>query len=74
MGTEMAVFFVNIFMSAVETEIIYRSYLKPLIWKRYIYDVFSLWNINKEGITTFTQLANNDHPTIKFVRILGRKI
>ena len=42
MGTKMAVSFANIFMAAVETEIINRSHLKPLTWKRYIDDVFSL--------------------------------
>ena len=65
MSTKMTVSFANIFMTAVETEIINRSHLKPFIWERYIYDVFSLWNIHKEGITTLTQLANNYHPTIK---------
>ena len=41
---------------AVETE--------PLTWKRYIDDV-SLWNINKEGINAFKELANNYHPTME---------
>ena len=66
MGTKMAVSFANIFMAAVETEIINRSHFKPLIWKRYIDDIFSLWNINEEEIYSFTELANNYHPTIKF--------
>ena len=66
MGTKMAVSFANIFMAAVETEIINRSHLKPLTWKRYIDDVFSLWNINKEEINSFIELANSYHPTIKF--------
>ena len=66
MGTKMAVSFANIFMAAVETEIIERSSKKPLIWKRYIDNVFSLWNLNKEEITAFIELANNYHPTIKF--------
>ena len=65
MGTKMAVSFTNIFMAAVETEIIERSSKKPLIWKRYIDDVFSLWNLNKEEITAFIELANNYHPTIQ---------
>ena len=66
MGTKMAVSFANIFMAAVETEIIERSSKKPLIWKRYIDDVFSLWNLNKEVITAFIELGNNYHPTTKF--------
>jgi len=61
MGTKMAVSFANIFMAAVETEIINRRRLKSLIWKRYIDDFFSLWNINKEEINTFIELANNYH-------------
>ena len=51
MGTKMAVSFANIFMATVETEIINRSHFKPLTWKRYIDDVFSLWNINNKKFT-----------------------
>ena len=40
MGTKMAVSFANIFMSAVETEIISLSNTKPLQWKRYIDNIF----------------------------------
>ena len=47
MGTKTAVAFANIFMAAVETEIINRSHFKPLTWKRYIDDVFFLCNITK---------------------------
>ena len=40
-GTAMAVSFANLFMAAVETEILSQSTKKPLVWKRYIDDVFS---------------------------------
>ena len=50
MGTKVAVSFGNIFMSAVETEIINKSKIKPLEWKRYIDDVFSLWETNRGEI------------------------
>ena len=66
MGTKMAVSFANIFMAEVETDIINQSPNKPLIWKRYIDNIFSLWNTNKEAIHNFTKLANSFHPTIKF--------
>ena len=65
MGTKMAVSFANIFMAEIETEIIGRSATKPLAWKRYIDDVFSLWNVSKNEIQTFIELANNYHATIK---------
>ena len=67
MGTKKAVLnFTNIFMATVETEIINRSHFKLLTWKRYIDDVFSLWNINKEEINSFLELANGYLLTIKF--------
>ena len=40
--------FANLFFAAVETEILNKSTEKPLVWKRYIDDVFSLWNTNIE--------------------------
>ena len=66
MGTKMAVSFANIFMGKVESQILSRSALKPLAWKRYIDDIFSIWNINKGEVTQFIGQANNHHPTIKF--------
>ena len=65
MGTKMAVYFANIFMGKVESQILSRSALKPLAWKRYI-DDFSIWNINKGEVTRFIEQANSHHPTIKF--------
>ena len=62
----MAVSFANIFMSALESEIIYKSPNKPQEWKRFIDDIFSLWNIDKEEIYSFIEQANNHYPTIKF--------
>ena len=66
MGTKMAVAFANIFMNAIETELIRLSPYKPLVWKRNIGDIFSLWNIDKKDIGLFIELANNHHLTIKF--------
>ena len=50
----------------VETEIMSQSTIKPLVWKRYIDDIFSLWNTNSGEITQFIEQANKHHPTIKF--------
>jgi len=51
MGTKMAVAFAYIFMARVETEILSQSALKPLVWKQFIDDTFSLWNTTREEIT-----------------------
>ena len=64
MGTKMAVAFANIFMASIEKEILKQSVKKPLTWKRFIDDVFCLWDANKEEIENF--IANSYHPTIKF--------
>ena len=53
-------------MSAVETEIISLTNTKPLQRKRYIDEIFSLWNVEKREIEDFIVLANRQHPTIKF--------
>ena len=66
MGTKTAVSFANIFMAKIETAIIDQHSTKPLLWKRYIDDVFSLWDTNREEINNFIERANNYHPTIKF--------
>ena len=39
-GTKMAVAFANMFMAKVETDTLSQSVLKPLVWKRFIDDVF----------------------------------
>ena len=73
MGTKVAVSFANIFMPAVETEIINKSKIKPLEWKRYIDDVFSLWETTREEIDRFILAANRHHPVIHFTAEISEK-
>ena len=62
----MVVAFANIFMANIETQILSHSVQKPSIWKRYIDDIFSLWDISKADSEQFIEQANSYHPTIKF--------
>ena len=64
MGTKMAVAFAYIFMVSIKNEIVSLSKTKPLEWKRYIDDIFSLWTADKKEIEDFIVLAKN-HLTIK---------
>ena len=73
MGTKTAVSFANIFMAKIETAIIDQHSAKPLVWKRYIDDMFSLWDTNREEINNFIKHANNYHPTIKFTADISDK-
>ena len=47
--------------------------LGPLEWKRYIDDIFSLWNVDKKEIKEFIVLANSQHPTMKFTAEISDK-
>ena len=63
---KMAVAFAKIFMADIEPKMISQSITKPREWKRYIDDIFSLWDSDKQEITLFIEQANNFHDTMKF--------
>ena len=48
------------------TKMISQSKTKPIEWRRFIDDIFSLWDCDKKEIYLFIEQANNFHPTIKF--------
>ena len=56
----------HIFMADIETQIVSQSVVKPTVWKRYIDDIFSLWDTGKHDIELFIEQANSYHQTIKF--------
>ena len=66
MGTKTAVAFSVIFMAGLEKRLLMASPSKPLVWKRFINDIFSLWNISMQEVSNFVNFANTFHPTIKF--------
>ena len=47
-------------------QILSKNVSKPTVSKRYIDDIFSLWDITKPDIEQFIEQANSHHPTIKF--------
>ena len=68
MGTKMAPSFANIFMGALEQALLSSSpnHLIPLLWKRFIDDIFLIWTHGEESFLSFIQYLNSFHPTIKF--------
>ena len=66
MVTKIAAAFANIFMAKIEKEILRQNSIKPIFWKRFIYDVMSVWDTSRNEIEEFLLKANNFHPTIKF--------
>ena len=67
MGTKIAAAFANIFMAKIKKEIPRQNSIKPIFWKRFIYDVMSVWDTSRNEIEEFLLKASNFHPTIKFM-------
>ena len=66
MGTRMAPSYANIFMGKLEQQAINDHHLKPLVWWRFIDDVFLLWTHGEDHLMKFVDHLNNFHSTIKF--------
>ena len=64
MGTNMAVDFSVIFMADLEKRLLAGSPLKPFVWKRFVDDIFPLWNIPIEKVSIFVNVnfADSFHP------------
>ena len=66
MSTKMAVAFAVIFMAHIETQLLADSPQKPIFWKRFIDDTFSVWTLPEKEISNFVDFANSFYATIKF--------
>ncbi|CAM5115567.1 unnamed protein product [Eretmochelys imbricata] len=64
MGTRMAPQYANIFMADLEQRFLSSRPLKPLLYLRYIDDIFIIWTHGKEALEEFHHDFNNFHPTI----------
>ena len=66
MGTKMAPSYGNIFMGKFEQEALASAPQSPLIWWRYIDDIFLLWTHGEDKLNNFITYLNNLYPIIKF--------
>jgi len=71
MGTRVAPSFANIFMSSFEEKFVYTYETQPLIWLRYIDDIFCIWTAGENELQKFITHLNNCHPSIKFTQEFG---
>ena len=46
-------FLSNFFMAYIETQSLSKTVFKPTVWKRYVDDIFPLWDISKPDIVAF---------------------
>ena len=66
MGTKVAPSLANLFMAQFEDDHVYNYHTQPLIWLRYIDDIFMIWDKDKASLDSFLSHLNSCHPTIKF--------
>ena len=66
MGTRMAPSYANLFMGKFEQEFLQTQNRLPLVWWRYIDDVFAIWTHGVPCLNAFLRELNNYHTTIKF--------
>jgi hypothetical protein len=66
MGTTMAVSYANIFMAALEEEILKNAPegLTPLEWIRFLDDIFAIWCHGEASLIRFLHHMNKLHTTI----------
>ena len=53
-------------MTYIETTTLSKTFFRTTVWKCYIYDTFSIWDMSKPDIEAFIEQANLHHPTIEF--------
>ena len=63
MGTKIAPAYTNLFMGDLQQKISAQSRLKPLVWRRYIDDIFMIWPHWEEKLNEFVNLLNSSHET-----------
>jgi hypothetical protein len=66
MGSRMAPNYACIFVHDFETKHLPNAPVQPLIWKRYIDDIFAIFTCSEEDLIKFQNWLNTLHPTIKF--------
>ena len=66
MGTRMAPSYANLFMAQLENELLANTSTKPLVWWRYIDDIFTIWSHRETTLKQFVEYLNHAHSTIKF--------
>ncbi|PIK56435.1 hypothetical protein BSL78_06679 [Apostichopus japonicus] len=66
MGTRMAPSYACLFMSSLEERMLSTAPCRPLIWWRYIDDIFFIWTSDEDSLLTFINHINSFHSTIKF--------
>ena len=66
MGTKTAPNYAVNVMNFFEKRFVYSYFLQPLFWKRYIDDIFMMWQFGRTALDAFILHLNTVHSSIKF--------
>ena len=66
MGTKMALSYASLFLGKLEMDLLGSCDKTPLIWLKFLGDIFMIWNHSKKNVHNFISKINNCHATIKF--------
>ena len=66
MGTRVAPTLANLFMGHFEEKFVFSQNPQPLVWVRFIDDIFLIWTQGRESLDNFIQGLNEAHSSIKF--------
>lgn len=73
MGKKYAPSYANIFMAHFEKEAMKKSYLKPTFYRRFLDDIFLLWDHGRDNLDFFLQILNSHHPSIRLTANIQEK-
>jgi len=68
MGTKLAPNYANLFMADFESKHVFTYPIQPSYYRRYINDIFFIWNHPISELDNFIDHLNSVHPTIKFTK------
>lgn len=66
MGTRVALSSACLTMGRLEEKFLDSAPIKPIVWLRYIDDIFAIWTNGEDSLNEFTTHINQSHPTLKF--------
>lgn len=71
MGTKLAPNYANLFMTDFETKHVFTYPLQPTYYRRFIDDIFLIWDHSLAELNNFIDHLNSVHPTIKFTKVIS---
>ena len=72
-GTKMTPPYIIIFVDDLEERFFSDCDISPLVWRRYIEDIFMFWQHGEKELKKFLEILNSYNPTIKFTANYSRE-